>query len=134
MATTLDPARPSPGAGKYPLDPGRFDEAFAHGGIPRPPYAAVLDALARHPDLAVLRERVQASAAALGLEFGAGQPMTVDPVPRVLGGAEWEGLEAAADRTAGNAAERAGRPRLTIVQREAPDFRLWAMWGPPFRG
>jgi carboxylate-amine ligase len=94
MATTLDPARPSPGAGKYPLDPGRFDEAFAHGGTPRPPYAAVLDALARHPDLAVLRERVQASAAALGLDFGEGQPMIVDPVPRVLGAAEWEGLEA----------------------------------------
>lgn len=63
MATTLDPARPSPGAGKYPLDPGRFDEAFATGGIPRPPYAAVLNALARHDDLTVLRERVQLNAA-----------------------------------------------------------------------
>ncbi|HYJ21841.1 MAG TPA: hypothetical protein VEW07_07455 [Solirubrobacterales bacterium] len=59
MATTLDPARPSPGAGKYPLHPGRFDEAFAPGGTPRRPYAAVLDALARHDDLAVLRERAQ---------------------------------------------------------------------------
>jgi hypothetical protein len=58
MAMTLDPARPSPGAGKCPLDPGSFDQAFAPGGTPRPPYAAVLDALARH-DLAVLRERVQ---------------------------------------------------------------------------
>ena len=57
MATTLDPARPSPGAGEYPLDPGHFDEAFATSGTARPPYAAVLDALARH-DLAVLRERV----------------------------------------------------------------------------
>jgi hypothetical protein len=79
MATTLDPARPSPGAGKYPLDPGRFDEAFAAGGTPRPPYATVLDALARH-DLAVLRERVQASAADLGqprisqLEVSFGEP------------------------------------------------------------
>jgi uncharacterized circularly permuted ATP-grasp superfamily protein len=93
MATTLDPARPSPGAGKYPLDPGRFDEAFATGGIPRPPYAAVLDALARH-DLTVLRERVQSSTAALGLDFGAGQPLTVDPVPRVIDSGEWKGLEA----------------------------------------
>jgi uncharacterized circularly permuted ATP-grasp superfamily protein len=93
MATTLDPARPSPGAGKYPLDPGCFDEAFAPGGTPRPPYAAVLDALARH-DLAVLRERAQSSAAALGLSFGEGQPMTVDPVPRVIAAAEWEALEA----------------------------------------
>jgi uncharacterized circularly permuted ATP-grasp superfamily protein len=93
MATTLDPARPSPGAGKYPLDSGRFDEAFAPGGAPRPPYAAVLDALARH-DLAVLRERAQSSAAALGLDFGPGQPMIVDPVPRAIGAAEWSGLEA----------------------------------------
>jgi uncharacterized circularly permuted ATP-grasp superfamily protein len=100
MATTLDPARPSPGAGKYPLDPGRFDEAFATGGIPRPPYAAVLDALARH-QLDVLRERVQSNAAALGLEFGAGQAMTVDPVPRLLGAREWETLEAGLLQRAG---------------------------------
>jgi uncharacterized circularly permuted ATP-grasp superfamily protein len=93
MATTLDPARPSPGAGKYPLDPGRFDEAFAPGGTPRPPYAAVLDALARH-DLTVLRERVQSSAGGLGLDFGPGQPLTVDPVPRLLSAGEWDALEA----------------------------------------
>jgi uncharacterized circularly permuted ATP-grasp superfamily protein len=93
MATTLDPARPSPGAGKYPLDPGRFDEAFATGGIPRPPYAAVLDALAQH-DLSALRERVQASATALGLDFGPGQPLAVDPVPRVIAATEWGLLEA----------------------------------------
>jgi uncharacterized circularly permuted ATP-grasp superfamily protein len=93
MAMTLDPARPSPGAGKYPLDPGRFDEAFAPGGTPRPPYAAVLDALARH-DLAVLRERVQSDCAALGLDFGEGRPLTVDPVPRLLDAVEWQRLEA----------------------------------------
>jgi uncharacterized circularly permuted ATP-grasp superfamily protein len=93
MANTLDPARPSPGAGKYPLDPGRFDEAFAAGGTPRPPYAAVLDALARH-DLSALRERVQASAGSLGLDFGEGRPMTVDPVPRLLDAGEWTDLEA----------------------------------------
>ena len=50
--------RPSPGAGKYPLDAGHFDEAFAPTGTPRPPYADVLGALARQ-DLVVLRERVQ---------------------------------------------------------------------------
>jgi uncharacterized circularly permuted ATP-grasp superfamily protein len=93
MATTLDPARPSPGAGKYPLDPGCFDEAFAPDGTPRPPYAAVLDALARH-DPAVLRERVQDNVAALGLDFGRGRPLAVDPVPRLLAGAEWAALEA----------------------------------------
>ena len=58
MATTLNPARPFPGAGKYPLDAGHFDEAFAATGAPRPPYAELLDALARQ-DLAVLRERVR---------------------------------------------------------------------------
>jgi carboxylate-amine ligase len=93
MATTLDPARPSPGAGKYPLDPGRFDEAFASSGTPRLPYAEVLDALARHK-LAVLRERVQSSAASLGLDFGRGRPLVVDPVPRLIGAVEWETLEA----------------------------------------
>jgi hypothetical protein len=64
MATTLDPARPPPGAGKYPLVPGSFDEAFAPGGIPRHPYAAVLDALARH-ELIVLRERITRTRAAV---------------------------------------------------------------------
>jgi len=93
MATSLNPARPSPGAGKYPLDPGRFDEAFAAEGTPRPPYAAVLDALAQH-DLPALRERVQSAATELGLDFGAGRPMTVDPVPRVIDATEWAGLEA----------------------------------------
>ncbi|HEX5713625.1 MAG TPA: circularly permuted type 2 ATP-grasp protein [Solirubrobacterales bacterium] len=93
MAMTLDPARPSPGAGKYPLDPGCFDEAFAPSGTARPPYAVVLDALARH-DPSVLRERVQSAAAALGLEFGRGQPLAVDPVPRLLAASEWEPLRA----------------------------------------
>jgi hypothetical protein len=58
MATTLNPARPFPGAGEYPLDAGHFDEAFAATGTPRIPYAEVLGALARH-DLARLRERVR---------------------------------------------------------------------------
>jgi uncharacterized circularly permuted ATP-grasp superfamily protein len=93
MATTLDPARPSPGAGKYPLDPGRFDEAFAPDGTTRRPYAEVLGALARHR-LAVLRERVQSSADSLGLSFGPGRPMVVDPVPRLIDAVEWQALEA----------------------------------------
>ena len=53
---------------------------------PRPapralPTRTVLDALARH-DLVVLRERVRSDAAALGLDFGPGRPLAVDPVPR----------------------------------------------------
>src|SRR5260370_12501968 len=93
MATTLNPARPFPGAGSYPLDAGHVDEAFAATGVPRPPYADVFDALARQ-DLVVLRERVRSNAAALGLSFGPEQPMVVDPVPRLIETSEWTALEA----------------------------------------
>ena len=93
MATTLNPARPFPGAGVYPLDAGHFDEAFAKTGTARPPYVAVIDALARH-DLVELRERVRSNVDRLGLSFGAGAPLAVDPVPRVIDATEWEALEA----------------------------------------
>ncbi len=93
MATTLNPARPFPGAGSYPLDAGHLDEAFAPTGVPRPPYVDVFDALARQ-NLVVLRERVRSKAAALGLAFGPGRPMVVDPVPRVIEASEWKRLEA----------------------------------------
>ncbi|HEX3736130.1 MAG TPA: circularly permuted type 2 ATP-grasp protein [Solirubrobacterales bacterium] len=93
MATTLNPARPFPGAGVYPLDSGHFDEAFAETGTARPPYATVIDALARH-DLVELRERVRSNVETIGLSFGPGVPMVVDPVPRVIDAAEWEALEA----------------------------------------
>lgn len=93
MATTLNPARPFPGAGDYPLDAGHCDEAFAPTGAPRPPYAELLDALARH-DLVVLRERVRSKAAAAGLSFGPERALAVDPVPRLLVAAEWSRLQA----------------------------------------
>jgi uncharacterized circularly permuted ATP-grasp superfamily protein len=93
MATTLDPARLSPGTGDYPLDAGHIDEAFAPTGAPRRPYVGVIHALARH-DLAVLRERVQSDATSLGLTFGRGQPLAVDPVPRLIEATEWGRLEA----------------------------------------
>jgi carboxylate-amine ligase len=93
MATTMNPARPFPGAGKYPLDAGHCDEAFAPTGTPRPPYVEVLDALARQ-DLVVLRERVRSNAAALGLDFGPGTAISVDPVPRLIESSEWGPLEA----------------------------------------
>ncbi len=88
MVTTLNPARPFPGAGEYPLDTGHFDEAFAPTGAPRSPYAELFDALARQ-DLLVLRERVRSSAAAGGLTFGPGHAIAVDPIPRLLDAAEW---------------------------------------------
>src|ERR1700743_3181097 len=93
MATTLNPARPFPGGGVYPLDSGHFDEAFAKTGTARPPYVAVFDALARH-DLVELRERVRSKVEDIGLSFGPGVPMVVDPVPRVIKAAEWAALEA----------------------------------------
>jgi carboxylate-amine ligase len=93
MATTLNPARPFPGAGVYPLDSGHFDEAFAKTGTARPPYASVMDALAQC-DLVELRGRVRSNVDRLGLSFGAGVAMTVDPVPRVIEASEWEALEA----------------------------------------
>jgi uncharacterized circularly permuted ATP-grasp superfamily protein len=93
MATTLNPARPFPGAGVYPLHSGHFDEAFAKTGTARPPYVTVMDALARQ-DLVELRERVRSNIDRIGLSFGSGVPMVVDPVPRVIDAAEWDGLEA----------------------------------------
>ncbi|HVQ60018.1 MAG TPA: circularly permuted type 2 ATP-grasp protein [Solirubrobacterales bacterium] len=93
MATTLNPARPFPGAGDYPIDEGYFDEAFALTGVPRPPYAELFDALARH-DPKVLRERVRSKAVARGISFGPEQALAVDPVPRLIGAAEWAEVEA----------------------------------------
>ncbi len=93
MATTLNPARPFPEAGVYPLDSGHFDEAFAETGTARPPYVTVVDALARH-NLVELRERVRSNVAEIGLSFGPGRPLAVDPVPRIFDAAEWAPLEA----------------------------------------
>lgn len=92
MATTLKPARTFRGAGVYPLEAGNFDEAFAATGTLRPPYAELLEALAQQ-DLVQLRERVRSRVAAAGLEFGPGREIAVDPVPRLIAGAEWNALE-----------------------------------------
>jgi uncharacterized circularly permuted ATP-grasp superfamily protein len=77
----------------YPLPTGSYDEAFDSTGAPRPHYAPVLEALAGQ-DVAALRERVQADCDARDVAFGDGEPLKVDPVPRVLGGEEWRALEA----------------------------------------
>ena len=107
---TLDPARPSPGAGEYPLESGNFDEAFADSGSPRPPYAELLGALAQQ-DLVALRERVRSNTAAAGLQFGPGREIPVDPVPRLIEAGEWEALEAG-PAAAGAGAQRVRRRRL----------------------
>ncbi len=93
MATTLASASPSLPAAEYPLSTGHFDEAFVAAGTPRAPFAAVMDALAQH-DLVALRERVRIGSASVGLGFGADGSIAVDPVPRVIDGAEWSRLEA----------------------------------------
>ena len=93
MAIALEPAPLPPSAGEYPLDADCFDEGIAPTGTPRHPFAAVLDALARH-DLALLGGRVQSDAEKIGLTFGPGRPIAVDPVPRLIEAVEWEALEA----------------------------------------
>jgi uncharacterized circularly permuted ATP-grasp superfamily protein len=75
---------------------GFYDEALTADGIPRPDYARVLEALARDPAGAL--EAARRRAHELGASFGEGKgahPFKVDPVPRIVGSDEWEGLEAA---------------------------------------
>lgn len=80
-------------AAPYPLEPDCADEAFAADGEPRPLYAELLEELARQ-DLKQLRGRVEAKVSGSGLTFGEGEPISVDPVPRLIEAAEWERLRA----------------------------------------
>ncbi|HEX5984814.1 MAG TPA: circularly permuted type 2 ATP-grasp protein [Solirubrobacterales bacterium] len=80
-------------APRYPLEPDCVDEAFTPDGEPRPLYAGLIEALGRE-DLTELRGRVERAVAAHGLTFGEGEPIAVDPVPRLVDAAEWESLEA----------------------------------------
>jgi uncharacterized circularly permuted ATP-grasp superfamily protein len=77
----------------YSPEPDCVDEAFTPEGEPRPLYAELLEALAAR-DLKELRERVEAKVAGSGLTFGAGEPIAVDPIPRLIDAAEWEPLQA----------------------------------------
>jgi len=77
----------------YPLEDDCADEAYDAEGRPRPLYAELLEELGRR-DLAGLRARVEARVAASGLTFGEGEPITVDPVPRLIAAGEWERLRA----------------------------------------
>jgi uncharacterized circularly permuted ATP-grasp superfamily protein len=69
------------------------DEAFVPDGAPRPLYRELLEELGRQ-DLAELNRRVEAKVAGSGLTFGEDRPIPIDPVPRLIGGEEWEKLEA----------------------------------------
>jgi carboxylate-amine ligase len=78
------------------MPPEAYDEAYDRPGVPRASYGHVLDALAGQ-DLDALRERLAAEVAARDVTFGHGADAPVfrlDPVPRVLGAAEWAELEA----------------------------------------
>lgn len=77
----------------YPLEPDCIDEAFTPEGEPRPLYAELMEELGAR-NLKDLRERVEAKVADSGLTFGEGEPIAVDPVPRLIDAAEWERLQA----------------------------------------
>jgi uncharacterized circularly permuted ATP-grasp superfamily protein len=80
-------------APSYSPEPDCRDEAYTPEGEPRPLYAELLDGLAQR-DLKELRQRVEAKVAGGGLTFGEGEPIAVDPVPRLIGAEEWESLRA----------------------------------------
>jgi uncharacterized circularly permuted ATP-grasp superfamily protein len=86
-----EPSLPA-GVGDYPTGEG-LDEAVEAPGVPRPLYAKLMEALAER-DLVGLARGLQSAAAARNVDFGDGTPIGVDPVPRLIDGAEWERLEA----------------------------------------
>jgi len=79
-------------APSYSPEPDCLDEAYEPDGTPRQLYAGLLEELGGR-DLAELRRRIEAQVAARGLTFGEGEPIAVDPVPRLIAAAEWERLE-----------------------------------------
>lgn len=84
-------ASPRPGPGnRLPSVAESYAEDRDPLGAARPGYAAALNTLA-NTDLAVLSDRVAARLARHGVAFGDG-PFVVDPIPRLLSAAEWDGL------------------------------------------
>jgi uncharacterized circularly permuted ATP-grasp superfamily protein len=80
-------------APSYSPESDCVDEAYDSAGEPRPLYAELLEELAQR-DLKELRGRVEAKVAESGLTFGEGEPIAVDPVPRLIEATEWERLQA----------------------------------------
>jgi uncharacterized circularly permuted ATP-grasp superfamily protein len=88
-------ALPGPPGFLYTPEPDAFDEALEPDGTPRPAYEAIFQELAGM-NLAALGEGLLAETARRGVTFGGkgGQePFRLDPVPRLITGAEWAGLE-----------------------------------------
>lgn len=79
-------------APSYASEPGCFDEAFDFDAAPRPQYARLLEAL-KGQDLGELQRRVKARIVDGKLTFGQGEPIAVDPIPRLIEAAEWAVLE-----------------------------------------
>jgi uncharacterized circularly permuted ATP-grasp superfamily protein len=98
MAPIMPELRLPPGIDDYPSGEA-YDEALAAPGAPRALYSGVIEALADQ-DLVELARSTQAEAAARGIEFGNGAPIGVDPVPRLIGAAEWHRLEAGLEQRA----------------------------------
>jgi carboxylate-amine ligase len=69
-----------------------FDEAHDEAGAPRPGYAPLLEALAAI-DLDALRIRAARVLERDGVGF-ADDPFVIDPIPRIITGAEWAALAA----------------------------------------
>lgn len=89
MSSTTDPL-----TADHSYDAGAcYDEAFDGSGQPRPHYREVVDRLAG-ADLGALSGRVRDLVDRRGVAFGGedGHPFAVDPVPRILTGAEWDDL------------------------------------------
>ena len=87
-------------APSYSPEPDCADEAYDSAGEPRALYAELLEELGRR-DLKELRKRVEGRVAKSGLTFGEGEPIAVDPVPRLIDAAEWERLQAGLLQRAG---------------------------------
>ena len=80
----------------YPPPAGVYDEALAPDGSLRPEGGAGLAAIG-DADIAVLAEGLHEALARKGVGFrsvGGEGAFNIDPVPRVLGGREWDALEA----------------------------------------
>jgi uncharacterized circularly permuted ATP-grasp superfamily protein len=76
--------------------PRPYDEAFAAPGVPRPHYAALIDALGG-VDLAALRDAVNARVGRAGVTFTTDEgeeAFVIDPVPRLFPAEEWAALAA----------------------------------------
>ena len=76
-------------------DPGGyFDEGISAGGDVRPSYRAVLEAI--EPDPAASLARSADLVRRHGVNFGKGdakEDFVLDPIPRIIGAAEWDELE-----------------------------------------